>query len=199
MEPEALLFEKVRWLTLPGKEELTRLLRKNVERPSTGHSKLEFSYLRAPDLSAEPYLEARGARSAHPYCDRRLIEYMLREVSWDLVHDWQRPYKQLLREAQVGMIPEKVRRREKNEFYFDGFLSRLLHDNQAVLREMLSRPDLPLPIVLSPSALHHALDELSFGVLSSSAGKLLILLSYLFWWRDFRVAKLEPADGPSHG
>ena len=102
------------------------------------------------------------------------------------MHDWKSPYKNLLREAQRGLLPEKVRNREKNEFYFDGFLGALLRDNRDMLYDLLSAPDLPLDVNLSKESFLTSLEELIMGVTSNSTMKLLVLISYLTWWRDFQ-------------
>ena len=164
--------------------------------PSSGVSKLEFSYLAVPQMTSDPYLNPRGARSAHPYFDSRVIEYTLRDVSWDLVHDWKSPYKNLLREAQRGILPEKVRNREKNEFYFDGFLGALLRDNRNMLYDLLSAPDLPIDVSLSKKNLLTSLEELIMGVTSNSTMKLLVLIAYLTWWRDFQKESLPLPSKP---
>ena len=151
----------------------------------TDTSSIEYSYLVAPSTSTDPYTDPRGISSVHPFCDSRLIEYLTKEVSWHLVHDWENPYKNLLREVQRGLIPESVRTREKNEFSFEGFLVKLLRDNEAFLRGFLGDLAIPHREVIDRPKMHKALDELFFGLATNSSRKIVRLISYALWWRDF--------------
>lgn len=102
----------------------------------------------------------------------------------------------IIREAQRGLVPEEVRTRPKNEFFFDGFLERFLTDNRAYLRELVSQCDLPFrELILVPEA-QLALGELFFGINNTSTAKLWALIAYLCWWRDFQgIAGQWEADG----
>jgi len=148
-------------------------------------SPIEFSYLIAPSTTTDPYDEPRGVASAHPYCDSRLIEYVTNGVSRHLVYDWKNPYKNLLREAMRGLVPEFVRMREKNDFSFEGFRSKMLRDNEVFLRQFLGDLNIPQRDHIDRQKMMVALDEVFFGVSTDSTRKLLALLSYALWWRDF--------------
>ena len=143
------------------------------------------SYVFAPYSHMGPYLDPLGIHCEFPYCDPRVIEFALSGVSWHLIHDWSNPAKHLLRLAQKGTVPEEVRTRKKNEFFFDGIFSSMLRQNRNYLRELLSSAG-------EFDGLRHrelgsAFELLFFGKRSNSAQALCRLLAYLLWIRDFRA------------
>lgn len=189
LSPGPAATERIPWLD-------TRLASVNARDrrdESRNSARLDFSYMMAPRLNQDAFHESRGLTSAHPFFDARLIDYALGEISPHLIHDWKKPYKHLVREAQRGLVPEEVRTRPKNEFFFDGFLARFLTDNRGYLRDLVAHPEIPFRELIRISEAQEALGRLFFGINDASTAKLLSLIAYSSWWRDFRevAAKWE--------
>ncbi len=146
----------------------------------------DLGYLSATRFVDGPYTDPRGVAVESPFCDLRLLDFVYDEVSLHLVHDFDARYKELLRAAQEGIVPETLRARQSDTFSFDASRDRLLADNKHALRELFASPDLDAWLDRAGAA--RALAELELGVQSSSTRALLAAAGYLLWWRDFERA-----------
>lgn len=146
----------------------------------------DLSYLAAPHFMTDPYFQPKSIHYTSPFCDPRLLRFVTSQVSWHLIHDYGRPYKNLLREAQKGTVPEKVRTRKKNEFNFNGYLSQMLRTNRPYLIGLLNGIEETGLDIFAKEHLAGAFNELMFGKTSTSARKIIFLLGYLIWLRDFK-------------
>lgn len=146
----------------------------------------DLGYLSATRWVDGPLLDPKGVDVASPFCDLALMDLVYDRVSATLVHDFDARYKELLREAQRGVVPESLRARESDTFTFDAARGEVLAANAEALRALLEPPE--LEEWLDRRAARRALAELEFGVQSSSTRALLALFGYLVWWRDFARA-----------
>lgn len=153
---------------------------------AVGHIHPDQSYHAAPDRVVGPFYDPHQISYVHPFCDSRLIDYVYRNVSWHLIHDWTKPYKYLLREAQKGVLPEFVRTRKNNEFSTDGFFHKVLMSNKSALRQVLVELCDEFPNSLDKDAVMKDFERLMFGVADLSVQRLLRLTSYALWMKNFR-------------
>jgi asparagine synthase (glutamine-hydrolysing) len=146
----------------------------------------DLGYLSATRFVDGPFTDPRAVTVESPFCDLRLLDFVYDEVSLHLVHDFDARYKELLRAAQEGIVPDGLRARQSDTFSFDASRDRLLADNKDAVRELFASPDLDAWLDRAGAA--RALAELEFGVQSSSTRALLAAAGYLVWWRDFKEA-----------
>ncbi len=165
---------------------MNRSISKYLDRRPVEFGKIDFSYLPYADAIMGPYVDKMQIKYVHPFCDSRLIRFAREKVSGHLIHDFDHPYKHLLRQAQLNCVPEEVRNRTHNEFYFDGFLRKVLAKNFPFLRQLLSEK---LPVgedFIDHAKMMTAFEQLQFGVGSHSTYYVTRVLSYVIWWRNFR-------------
>jgi len=156
------------------------------ERHQPSFEHVDHSYLTYPSLVMGTYLTAANIDHTHPFCDSRLIRLMRQKVSAHLIHDFSRPYKHLLRQAQTKWVPADVRNRKKNEFRFDGFYSMVLKRNASFLRKLIMEAPTFVDDFVDRKEALKAFEQLQFGVFSPSTFYLEQLIAYLMWWRRFR-------------
>ena len=143
-----------------------------------------------PQQSLMPCLSARGIDYQMPFYDQRLLRFVYGSVSWHLIHDWNRPYKHLLREAQKEVVADLARNRPKNEFHFDGFLGKLIGQNEELIRALVSDRSLLDTTLVDRDQLNAALEKRLLGVSSDSGTRSLTsLIFYLLWNRNFESAR----------
>ena len=131
----------------------------------------------------------------HPYCDSRLIESSFKEISWHLIHDWKNLYKQTLREAQKGFLPEPLRLRRRDDFSFDGFFLRLLRRNKDSLYSAAMKHPTILGAKFNRSEFDTAFEQNIFGVQTIQTQKLNRYLAYAHWAENFENHK---STSPTH-
>jgi hypothetical protein len=143
-------------------------------------------YLSAPHLVWGPHLGQQSIWQLHPYCDSRLIESSFKEISWHLIHDWKSLYKQTLREAQKGLLPEPLRLRRRDDFSFDGFFLRLLRRNKDFLYQVALKHQEILGANFNRNEFDTAFDQNVFGVQTIQTQKLNRYLAYAIWAENFK-------------
>lgn len=167
---------------------MTPAMKKYLDSQPVEFGKMDFSYLPYANAVMGPYLDQEGIAYIHPYVDSRFIHHVREKLSGHLIHDFDAPYKNLLRQAQKGRVPESVRNRTKNEFHFDGFHAKVLAKNIRFYRQLLQEP---LPIgqeLIDQKQISVALEQLQFGIGSPTTYLLTRLIAYLVWWRNFKLA-----------
>lgn len=186
------LYQPVTWLAGSAEQEAFDVERRDAERRLVGDGILcdDWGYFASPHVIAGPWFEHRGIDDASPYCDLRLLDLVYDQVSALLVHDFEGRYKELLREAQRGIVPEDLRARKNDMFVFNTFLTDYLRDGREELAAMLDEID---PGLVDRRGVQRAFEELGFGVMKSSTRSLIALFGYLAWQRAFRrrVASLD--------
>ena len=154
-------------------------------------------YLSAPHLVWGPYLGQNSIWQLHPFCDSRLIESSFKEISWHLIHDWKNLYKQALREAQKGILPEPLRLRRRDDFSFDGFFLRLLRQNKDVLYQVALKHSEILGQNFHRGDFDVAFEQNVFGVQTIQTQKLNRFLAYALWAENFkRYQDSSPTEHP---
>lgn len=143
-------------------------------------------YLSAPNLVWGPHLGQSSIWQMHPYCDARLIASSFKEISWHLIHDWKNLYKQTLREAQKGMLPEPLRLRRRDDFSFDGFFLRLLRRNKDHLYSAALTHSSILGAKFNRREFETVFEQNIFGVQTIQTQKLNRYLAYALWAENFK-------------
>jgi len=144
-----------------------------------------LNYLVAPHYVLGPYLEEKEIAYIHPFCDSRLIEFAFTQLPFSLIHDFDSPYKNLLREAMKGITPEKVRNRSQDEFSFDGYYYRFLQINEGFFRQLLEEALPQNNSWVDPVLFRKSFESMLFGGYSQSEVAVSRFISYLFWKRQF--------------
>jgi hypothetical protein len=161
-----------------GREEARRFFSDTIPQPN-------LNYLVAPHYVLGPYLEPLNVKYTHPFCDSRVIEYVMRQIPTLKIHDFSTPYKNLLREAQKGITPEEVRLRKRDEFSFDGYYYSLLKKNSEILRNILEEGINESSNWIEPSTLRRSFESMCFGSFTNSEVTLSRFLSYFIWKKNF--------------
>ncbi|MFM8269487.1 MAG: asparagine synthase-related protein [Pseudomonadota bacterium] len=182
--PEITKTERISWFVKNGAPLSGADLFTFLEEAS-GTCHFSLNYLIAPQYVIQPYLESKSVQYIHPFCDSRMIEFVSKEVPYHFIHDFKNPYKHLLREAMRGITPEEVRTRKKDEFSFDGYFFSVLKTNQDFLRSLLEEAARSYPDWIDSKSLLDSFESMLFGMSSNSESKLIRLMSYLIWKRNF--------------
>lgn len=190
-------------LTVPDRKELAKVFdegevyHKRFFARCFAHPNLY--YLAAPHLVWGPHLGETNTWQIHPFCDSRLIEASYNDISWHLIHDWSTLYKQALREAQVGILPEPLRLRQKDDFSFDGFYLRFLRKNRDALYALALQTKHLLEPHFDARYFDNVFEQTVFGVQNLQTLKLNRFLAYAIWAKNFKqklerlqLAKSEP-------
>ncbi len=183
------LYEPVPWLPASASQEEFEAERLEAETRLVGNGIIcdDWGYFSASTAVAAPHFEPRAIVDASPYCDLRLIDFVYGKVSALLVHDFSEGarYKELLREAQKGIVPDDLRARKNDMFVFNSFLGDYMRKGREDLLSLLD--EVPDGLVDLGGA-RRAFEELAFGVMNSSTRSLIALFGYLIWQRAFRNA-----------
>ena len=150
----------------------------------------DWGYFSAPRAVTQAHFDRKSLVDASPFCDLPLLDYVYDDVSALLIHDFGARYKELLREAQKGIVPESLRARQNDTFVFNSFQMNYVdaaRDRFAGLLDEMTEA------WIDPREARHALQQLSFGVASSSTRSVLALMGYLQWRRTF-VARATAKD-----
>lgn len=184
------LHEPVPWLPAGVEQERFEVERIAAERSLVGGGIVcdDWGYFAASRTVAGPWFDRRGVSDASPFCDLRLIDFVYDEVSALLVHDFDARYKELLREAQKGIVPEDLRARKNDMFVFNSFMADYLEKGREELEALLD--EIPSGLA-DPRGVREAYEKLRFGVMNSSTRSLIGLFGYLVWRRAFVSAVKE--------
>jgi asparagine synthase (glutamine-hydrolysing) len=182
-----MLYTPVPWLRRGSEQERFEVERQASEKLLVGDGIIcdDWGYFAAPRAVTYPHFATRGLIDASPFCDPRLIDYMYNEVSALLVHDFRGRYKEILREAQKGIVPDSLRDRKNDTFVFNAFQSRYLNDHSDYFKNLIA--ECP-PGWIDNGLAHRAFEELGFGVMTGSTRSLVALLGYLRWRQAFLSA-----------
>lgn len=143
-------------------------------------------YLSAPNVVWGGELGRDNIWQMHPFCDSRLITATFKDISWHLIHDWNSLYKQTLREAQIGILPEELRLRKRDDFSFDGFFLRFLRKNRGPLFEMALEASPLLESYFDKEQFENTFEQNIFGVQTIQTQKLNRFLGFAVWAKNFR-------------
>ena len=147
-------------------------------------------YLAAPSVVWGGHLGIANIWQMHPFCDSRIIRASFNDISWHLIHDWTSLYKQTLREAQKGILPEDLRLRKRDDFSFDGFFLRFLRKNRDALYELALGSSPLLEEHFDLKQFDETFEQNVFGVQNIQTQKLNRFLAYAVWARNF-MAQLK--------
>ena len=151
----------------------------------------DWGYFSAPRTVTQSHFAAKGHIDASPYCDLPLLDFVYDEVSALLVHNFEGRYKELLRECQKGIVPESLRDRQNDTFVFNSF--QLIYVNKA--REYFASLLKAAPENwIDHKAASYALEQLSFGITTSSTRSAMALFGYLSWRRAFIGHQADPVE-----
>ncbi len=148
-------------------------------------------YLSAPNVVWGGELGRDNIWQMHPFCDSRLITTTFRDISWHLIHDWNSLYKQTLREAQIGILPDELRLRKRDDFSFDGFFLRFLRKNRGPLFEMALEASPLLESLFDKEQFENTFEQNIFGVQTIQTQKLNRFLGFAVWAKNFRKLLIE--------
>ena len=104
------------------------------------------------------------------------------EVSCLLVHDFRGRYKELLRECQKGIVPESLRGRHNDTFVFNSFQLTYVNKAREYFAALLRKAS---DGWIDHRAANYALEQLSFGITTSSTRSAMALMGYLSWRQAF--------------
>jgi asparagine synthase (glutamine-hydrolysing) len=181
---QRMLTEPVPWVLCGRGLEAYSIERDEQEKVLVGSGIIcdDWGYFSAPRTVTQSHFIAKGLVDASPFCDLSLQDLVYNEVSALLVHKFDGRYKELLRQSQQGIVPESLRNRQNDTFVFNSF--QLNYVNQA--REyFLSLLDSVPQSWIDREAANYALEQLSFGITTSSTRSLMALMGYLRWRQAF--------------
>lgn len=156
----------------------------------------DWGYFSAPRAVTQPHFAAKSLVDASPFCDLPLLDYVYDHISALLVHDFGGRYKELLRDAQKGIVPDKLRNRQNDTFVFNSFQTTYIDAARERFADLLDEID---DGWVDANAARRALQQLSFGVTSSSTRSVMALMGYLQWRRAFLDRVARPPDNPDDG
>ncbi|ACI94591.1 asparagine synthase family [Afipia carboxidovorans OM5] len=142
----------------------------------------DWGYFSAPRAVTQAHFSGKSLVDASPFCDLPLLDYVYDQISALLVHDFGARYKELLRDAQKGVVPDNLRNRQNDTFVFNSFQMAYIDATKERLESLLDEVDAAW---IDVKAARLALQQLSFGMASSSTRSVTALLGYLQWRRSF--------------
>jgi len=151
----------------------------------------DWGYFSAPRAVTQPHFSQKSLVDASPFCDLPLLDYVYDDISALLIHDFSGRYKELLREAQKGVVPDNLRNRQNDTFVFNSFQMTYIDASKERFAALLDEADAGW---IDGNAARLALQQLSFGMASSSTRSVMALLGYLQWRRCFLDRFAIPKD-----
>lgn len=142
----------------------------------------DWGYFSAPRVVTQPHFSRTSLVDASPFCDLPLLDYVYDHISALLIHDFGGRYKELLREAQKGVVPDNLRNRQNDTFVFNSFQMAYVDASKERLENLLDDVD---DAWIDAKGARLALQQLSFGMTSTSTRSVMALLGYLQWRRSF--------------
>lgn len=149
----------------------------------------DWGYFSAPRTVTQAHFSGKSLVDASPFCDLPLLDFTYGQVSALLVHDFGGRYKELLRKAQKGIVPENLRNRQNDTFVFNSFQMAYIDASKERLDDLFRDAE---ETWIDVKAARLALQQLSFGMASSSTRSVTALLGYLQWRRSFRERCRKP-------
>ena len=120
----------------------------------------DWGYFSAPRAVTQGHFVGKSLVDASPFCDLPLLDYVYNQVSALLVHDFRGRYKELLREAQKGIVPETLRNRQNDTFVFNSFQIAYIDASKDRFHDLLNGVD---EAWIDVKAARLALQELGVG------------------------------------
>lgn len=190
---ERTLTDDAPWLTCGRGLDSYSLERRLAEVDIVGDGVLcdDWGYFTAPRVVTQPHFAAKDLLDASPFCDLPLMDHIYDDVSALVIHDFGGRYKEFLREAQNGVVPESLRNRRNDSFVFNSFQLSYVNASRDRFEDLLDDVD---DGWLDTKGARHALQQLAFGMQTSSTRSLMALMGYLQWRRSF-VAHCEAPAG----
>ncbi len=142
----------------------------------------DWGYFAAPRAVTQAHFSDKSLVDASPFCDLPLLDYVYDRISALLIHDFEGRYKELLREAQKNIVPENLRNRQNDTFVFNSFQMAYIDASKDQLDDLFCDVE---GTWIDVKAARLALQQLSFGMVSSSTRSVMALLGYLRWRRMF--------------
>jgi asparagine synthase (glutamine-hydrolysing) len=142
----------------------------------------DWGYFSAPRTVTQPHFAAKALMDASPFCDLPLLDHVYGHVSALLVHDFEGRYKELLRDCQQGIVPDSLRNRQNDTFVFNSFQLSYVNKARDYFHALLRT--VPESWIDARGAVY-ALEQLSFGMTTSSTRSVLALMGYLGWRQAF--------------
>lgn len=142
----------------------------------------DWGYFSAPRTVTQSHFAPKRLTDASPYCDLPLLDLVYDEVSALLVHDFRGRYKELLRECQKGIVPESLRGRQNDTFVFNSFQLTYVNKAREYFAALLRKAS---DGWIDHRAANYALEQLSFGITTSSTRSAMALMGYLSWRQAF--------------
>jgi len=156
----------------------------------------DWGYFSAPRAVTQAHFAGKSLLDASPFCDLPLLDFVYNHISALLVHDFGGRYKELLRDAQKGIVPENLRARQNDTFVFNSFQMNYVDAARERFAGLLGETD---ESWIDIKAARRALQQLSFGVASSSTRSVMALMGYLQWRRSFLDRAARPGNGLNDG
>lgn len=192
---QRMLGESVEWLKC-GKN----LRDYGIERTAWEHELVgdgilcdDWGYFSAPRTVTQSHFATKGLMDASPFCDLALLDYVYGDVSALLIHNFGGRYKELLRDCQKDIVPESLRNRQNDTFVFNSFQLSYVNKARDYFHSLLqTAPD----GWIDRKGVAYALEQLSFGMTTSSTRSVLALMGYLGWRKAFiDHCTNQPANG----
>jgi len=181
---QRMLGESVDWLRCGKDLRDYETERASWERELVGDGILcdDWGYFSAPRTVTQSHFAAKGLMDASPFCDLRLLDYVYDDVSALLIHNFEGRYKELLRDCQKDIVPESLRNRQNDTFVFNSFQLSYVNKSRDYFHGLLQTA--PEGWIDRKGAVY-ALEQLSFGMTTSSTRSVLALMGYLGWREAF--------------
>lgn len=142
----------------------------------------DWGYFSAPRTVTQSHFAAKGLMDASPFCDLPLLDYVYDNVSALLIHSFDGRYKELLRDCQKDIVPESLRNRQNDTFVFNSFQLNYVNKARDYFHRLLeTAPD----GWIDRKGAAYAVEQLSFGMTTSSTRSVLALMGYLGWRKAF--------------
>lgn len=155
----------------------------------------DWGYFAAPRTVTQAHFGGKALVDASPFCDLPLIDHVYDQISALLVHDFDARYKELLREAQRGIVPETLRNRQNDTFVFNSFQMNYVDASRDRFESLLGDVE---PGWIDTRAARQALQQLSFGMATSATRSVMALMGYLQWRRSFLDRCATMTAGPEN-
>jgi len=192
-KPQILQNETISWLSPPTDllhlQKAGHLLEERFFEPLYPHP--QMNYFVAPHYVLGPYLEEIEVDYIHPFCDPRMVDLVYRKIPFAQIHDFKNPYKNILRLAMTGIVPETVRNRKRDEFSFDGYFFALFNNNKDFLYSLLDSIIEEHSDWIDERRAKKSFELLFFGGSSNSEIKMTRLLAYSYWKRNFLALAVQ--------
>lgn len=178
------LTNEVNWLHCGKGLDAYSRERQEAERPLVGNGIIcdDWGYLSAPRVVTQAHFAQKRLVDASPFCDLALLDFTYDHINALMIHDFGARYKELLRDAQKGVVPETLRNRQNDTFVFNSFQMKYVDQQRERFEDYLNGVN---ESWIDKRAARGALQQLSFGMTTSSTRSVLALMGYLQWKESF--------------